>query len=142
MTGQPGFAELFVLAVGNHVLSCAIHVASEVDEALRRERWLDGRLSAGLGIEGCFSQALTCVISGDGFIDARGGWLAKGAARAVLDAMTGQTGSLLDAGPVAWVKQRIGSADPANPATVALGRFLRSGERSVADLPPLLDAVA
>jgi hypothetical protein len=140
---HPSFADLFARAVGNHLLSCGGRVAPEAAEALRRERWLDERQPLSGGIARFFSRALTCVISGDGFVDASGGWLADSAAQAVLDAKAGPTGELIDAEEALWLKEKILGMDRTIPAVRALTTFIWAEAGPVpASLHPVLDAVA
>lgn len=140
---HPSFADLFARAIGNHLLACGGPVAPEVDEALRRERWLDERQPLSGGIGRFFSRVLTCVISGDGFVDAGGGWLADSAAKAVLDAKAGPTGELIDAEEALWLKDKILGMDRTIPAVQALTTFIWSEAGCVpASLYPVLDAVA
>jgi hypothetical protein len=120
----PAFADLFARAIGNHLLGVKRHASPEVREALRRERWLDERQSLSGGLRRVFSRALTCVISGDGFVDAAGGWLAQGAADAVLDHALAP-GEMIDVEEAAWLRERLARSDPSNPAIVALRAFLQ-----------------
>ncbi len=125
--GQPvdaAYGELLARAVGNHLLGESCRAVPEVREALRRERWLDERVPLTGGVRRVFSRVLTCVISGDGFIDAGGGWLAQGAADAILDAVLG-SGDVIDSAEAAWLRERLARGATTNPALASLRFFLR-----------------
>ena len=139
--GAGRLVELLALASGNRLLSCGGSFGPEVDEALQRGRWLDGRLSMPMGLEGCFARVLTCVISGDGFFDGRGGWIASGAARAILDAKRDDGGAF--AAEVAWLGDAILRAGLPDPAARALLGFIGDGNAALGVRhPPGLAAVA
>jgi hypothetical protein len=116
----PAFDDLFARAVGNHLLADRSHLVPSAAEALRRERWLDERQSLAGGLGRLFSRVLTCVISGDGFVNGAGGWLAQGAA----DTILGISGGVISPNEARWLESQIATCAPGNPSVAALMAFI------------------
>lgn len=135
---HPAFDDLFARAVGNQLLAHAGRRAPEAAEALRRERWLNEHQSLLGGLRGVFSRALTCVISGDGFVGS-GGWVAQGAADSLLPGEDG----LIDEAEASWLRGQMGSCDPNSGAIQALRAFVETeGGIDLAQVEALFDKVA
>lgn len=116
----PAFDDLFARAIGNHLLSNRSHVVPAAAEALRRDRWLDERQSLSGGLGRLFSRILTCVISGDGFVNGSGGWLAQGAANTIL----GEPGEIITADEARWLAEQVAACAAGNPSVAALMAFI------------------
>jgi hypothetical protein len=139
---HPSFSDLFARALGNHLLALGEPVGPEVRESLRRDRWLDERHPITGGVRGFFARSLTCIISGDGFVNAAGSWLARGAADAVFEAKLGQAGQMIDRAEAAWLRRRLAGCESGASAVRALLDFVHDEAAMPAMTETLLDKVA
>jgi hypothetical protein len=113
-----GFDELFLKAVGNHLLSAGTSSAPAVIEAMQRDKWLDANRPGAGGLATMFARCLTAVLSGDGFAG-EVGWLAERAADQIIAPVMGA----LDTLESGWVMQRLARPGLSRPET-ALAAFI------------------
>lgn len=137
---HPAWSELFVKAIGSHLMAALGHVPPSRSEALDRERWFDDAHTDARGflarlVEG-FGAAWT-----DGPLFARtlrGDIEAAHAAERLARAEEARRAAAIDASEAAWVVERIGRDGRLHANERLLLDLLRAES---AALPPALDAL-